>query len=67
MKANELREKDKTALSTLLQDLSKKYFQLKMQHGSGQLSQNHQLKQVKRDMARVKTVMHELARQGEGA
>ena len=59
MKASQLRQQDKSTLKTTLDDLIKKQFQLKMRHGSGQLSTNHQLKQVRRDIARVKTMMHE--------
>lgn len=65
MKASQLRQQDKTTLKTTLKDLVKKQFQLKMRHGSGQLATNHQLKQVRREIARVKTVMHALARNGE--
>jgi large subunit ribosomal protein L29 len=65
MKASELRQQDRSTLQTALRDLVKKQFQLKMQHGSGQLAANHQLRQVRRDIARVKTVMAELQRNEE--
>lgn len=65
MKASELRQQDKATLKTTLQDLEKKQFQLKMKLGSGQLAANQQVRQVRRDIARVKTVMHELDRKGE--
>lgn len=57
MKASELRQQDKSTLRTTLRDLLKKQFQLRMKHGSGQLPANHQLRQVRRDIARVKTVI----------
>ncbi len=60
MKASQLRQQDKTTLKTTLMDLEGKQFQLKMKHGSGQLAKNHQLKQVRHDIARVKTIMREL-------
>lgn len=59
MKANELREKDQAALSEELVGLLKEQFNLRMQNGSGQLAKNHQLKAVRRNIARVKTVMNE--------
>lgn len=65
MKANELRQQNKSTLQTTLADLAQKQFKLKMQHGSGQLASNHQLRQVRRDIARVKTIMHELDKNGE--
>ena len=57
MKAEELRQKDKSALHKTLDELSKEQFKLKMQIGSGQLTKNHLLGQVRRDIARVKTVL----------
>lgn len=66
MKAAELRQQNKSTLETTLRELCTKKFQLEMKHGSGQLATNHQLKQVRRDIARVKTLMHEMAMKGEG-
>lgn len=65
MKASELRQQDRTTLQTALRDLVKKQFQLKMQHGSGQLPGNHQLRQVRRDIARIKMVIAETDKKGE--
>lgn len=65
MKASELRQQDKTALKTTLKELMKKQFQLKMKLGSGQLAANHHVRQVRRDIARVKTIIHELESKGE--
>jgi large subunit ribosomal protein L29 len=59
MKANELRKQNKSTLQTMLRDLVKKQLQLRMQHGSGQLPKNHQLRQVRRDIARLKTIITE--------
>lgn len=66
MKAKELRQQDKTTLENSLRDLCKKQFQLRMQNGSGQLAANHQLKQVRRDIARAKTLLSEIEKKGEG-
>ncbi|WP_022947604.1 50S ribosomal protein L29 [Methylohalobius crimeensis] len=62
MKASELREKNQEELQGLLTDLHKEYFNLTMQKGTGALSQPDQLKTVRRDMARVKTILGEMAR-----
>ena len=63
MKASELRSKDQAALQTELKDLLKAHFSLRMQHGTQQLSNTSQLRKVKRDIARVKTIMREKASQ----
>jgi large subunit ribosomal protein L29 len=65
MKASELRQQDKSTLRTMLRDLENKQFKLRMQQGSGQLPANHQLRQVRRDIARVKTLMTEKEKNGE--
>jgi len=59
MKASELREKSVEELQSSLDELFKEQFNLRMQRGSGQLSRPSQMKAVRRDIARVKTVMHE--------
>jgi large subunit ribosomal protein L29 len=57
MKANELRGKDQEALQKELNELLKAQFGLRMQIATQQLSNTAQLKKVRRDIARVKTVM----------
>ena len=59
MKAAELREKETEELYEELLRLRKEQFGLRMQDASGQLGQYHLLSQVKRDIARVKTVLVE--------
>ncbi len=61
MKATELREKSAEELQTVLLDLLKDQFNLRMQKATGQLAQNHMLGQVRRDIARVKTVLNQKA------
>ncbi|KFF50250.1 MULTISPECIES: 50S ribosomal protein L29 [Salinicola] len=61
MKANEMREKSVDALQEQLFELLKEQFNLRMQKATGQLSQTHLLKQVRRDIARVKTVLNQKA------
>ena len=58
MKASELRGKDQAALQKELNDLLKAQFGLRMQSATQQLSNTSQLKKVRRDIARVKTVMN---------
>jgi len=64
MKASELRTKNAEGLREDLNGLLREQFNLRMQRGSGQLAQVHQLKKVRRNIARVKTVLNEL-NQGE--
>ena len=57
----ELRKKDAAGLKQELQDLLREQFNLRMQQGSGQLSKPHQVKVVRRSIARIKTVLNEKA------
>lgn len=59
MKASELREKSVEELQTQLQNLYKDQFNNRMQKSTGQLGQTHLLRDVKRDIARVKTLLNE--------
>ena len=59
MKAEELRNNDVNALKETLKGLLKDQFNLRMQQATGQLGTNHQIKEVRRDIARVKTVINE--------
>lgn len=61
MKAKELREKSVEELNTELLNLLREQFNLRMQLAGGQLSQTHVLKQVRRNIARVKTLLTEKA------
>ena len=61
MKANELREKYAQQLNEQLLGLLRDQFNLRMQKATGQLGQSHLLSQVKRDIARVKTVLKQQA------
>ncbi len=62
MKASELREKDLPALQKELQEMLREQFNLRIQKGSGQLAKPHQMKDVRRNIARVKTIITEKAR-----
>ncbi len=63
MKAAELREKKGEELQKELEGLLRAQFGLRMQLATQQLSNISQLKKVKRDIARVRTVMREKADQ----
>ena len=59
MKASELQGKDAAALKKELNDLLKAQFGLRMQVATQQLQNTSQLKKVRRDIARVKTVINQ--------
>ncbi len=59
MKVSELKEKSVSELETMLIDLRKSQFELRMQLATGQLSKNHTIKATRRDVARVKTIINE--------
>lgn len=59
MKASELRGKTVEELQKELLALRREAFNLRMQKGSGQLARPSQVKVVRRDIARVKTVLSE--------
>ncbi|MBL4864920.1 MAG: 50S ribosomal protein L29 [Pseudomonadales bacterium] len=59
MNASELKNKGVDELEGQLLELLKEQFTLRMQKGSGQLTQTHLLKNVRRNIARVKTVLTE--------
>ncbi|AAU38647.1 MULTISPECIES: 50S ribosomal protein L29 [Basfia] len=61
MKAQELRAKTVEELNAELANLAGEQFKLRMQAATGQLQQTHQLKQVRRNIAQVKTVLTEKA------
>ncbi|NLG87708.1 MAG: 50S ribosomal protein L29 [Clostridiaceae bacterium] len=60
MKANELREKSIAELTQELQELKNELFKLRFQHATNQLDNPMKLKSVKKDIARVKTVIREM-------
>jgi large subunit ribosomal protein L29 len=62
MNAKDLRNKSKDELITSLFELTREQFNLRMQKGTGQLAKSSQIKQVRRDIARVNTVLSEMAR-----
>ncbi len=65
MKASELRGKTEAELREALHDLLKEQFNLRMQRGTGQFSRPHLMKDVRRNIARVKTVINQKRQAGE--
>ena len=61
MKASELKAKSVEELNHELLGLLREQFNLRMQAATGQMNQTHLLRQVRRDIARVKTVLNEKA------
>jgi large subunit ribosomal protein L29 len=61
MKASELRNKDAAELQKELAELMKAHFSLRMQSATQQLSNTSQLRKVRRDVARVHTVLKQKA------
>lgn len=61
MKVSELRQKSKDELGALLLEFSREQFNLKMQKGTGQLSKPDQVKKVRRDVARIYTILNQMA------
>ena len=62
MKPSELRNKSNDELQQELQSLLKAQFSLRMQKATQQLSNTSQLKKVRRDIARVRTVLVQKAK-----
>ena len=60
MKATELRDKSAEDLNKQLLDLLREQFNLRMQKGSGQLTKPSRVREVRRDIARIKTVLTEM-------
>lgn len=62
MNAPELRVKSNDELRKELIDLNREAFNLRMQKGIGQLSRPSRIKSLRRDIARIKTVLSERER-----
>ncbi|MDM8557561.1 50S ribosomal protein L29 [Candidatus Parabeggiatoa sp. HSG14] len=59
MKVRELREKSVNELKKELLELLREQFNLRMQKANGQLNRHTQLKNVRNDIARIKTILNE--------
>jgi large subunit ribosomal protein L29 len=65
--ASDVRAKTPDELSTMLLDLRKEQFNLRFQRATGQQENTSRVKVVRRDIARVKTILAERARSAEKA
>ncbi len=57
MSIKQLRGKSPADLSAQLLELRREQFNLRMQKGAGQLTQTHQVRKVRRDIARIKGLL----------
>jgi large subunit ribosomal protein L29 len=62
MQASDLKKKSVSELNEELVALRREQFNLRMQQATGELMHNHEHQRVRKDIARVKTVLNELAR-----
>jgi large subunit ribosomal protein L29 len=60
MKASELREQSPEALRALLLERRKEQFRQRIQKATGQLEASQAIRQTRRDIARIKTVLQQL-------
>ena len=60
MKAREYREMDPDEMRTKVGELRDQLFKLRFQHSLGQLDNAGKLKNIKRDIARIETVLNEI-------
>jgi large subunit ribosomal protein L29 len=67
MKAAELRNKSVSELKMELHNLLRERFNLSMQKGTGQLSRPDQVKKVRKDIARINTVLTEKVKMSDAS
>jgi len=67
MDAQELKTKSVKELREQLSGLMREQFNLRMQKGMGQLAKPHELRRVRRDIARVNTVLNQKSSEGKAA
>jgi len=59
MKASELKNKSESELQQEVEGLLREQFNLRMQQGTGQQVKNHRFKEIRRTIARIKTILTE--------
>ena len=62
MKASELKDKSQAELQSMLEDSRKEYFRLKMRQATGQLEKVSDMVKLRKDIARLNTVIRERVR-----
>ncbi len=63
MNAQELRDKTADELTNELVELRREQFNLRLQLATGQSTKTHRVREVRRDIARLKTILNEKGRQ----
>ncbi|WP_018625121.1 50S ribosomal protein L29 [Kangiella aquimarina] len=61
MKATELKDKSVEELNVTLHELLQDQFKLRMEKATGQMTETHKLRALRRDIARVKTIINQKA------
>jgi large subunit ribosomal protein L29 len=61
MKVSEIRDLGPEEMQKKADDFREELFNLRFQHGTGQLENTTKLKQAKRDIARLKTIIREVS------
>ncbi|NIP19145.1 MAG: 50S ribosomal protein L29 [Xanthomonadales bacterium] len=64
MDMQDIRAKSEAELREELTHLLQEQFNLRMQRGTGQLTQPHEMRRVRRDIARIKTVLNQIGSGG---
>lgn len=64
-KAKDLRELAQVELSTMLLDQKREQFNLRMARAQGQLTQTHEMRNARRMLARIKTIIGEKTKAGQ--
>ncbi len=62
MKASELKEKSQAELESMLEESRKEFFKLKMRQATGQLEKVSDMVKLRKDIARLNTVIRERVR-----
>ena len=65
MKVNEIREKSSSDLANLEAELKQELFKLRFQNATNQLANPMKIRSVKKDIAKIKTVLRERELKGE--
>ncbi len=65
MKASEIRESTAAELNKKLEELRSELFNLRFQHAINQLENPMRIKAVKKDIARIKTILREMELSGD--
>ena len=65
MEINEIRNKTEKELRDQVETLRKEQFNLRMQHAAGQMPRGHLINNVRKEIARVKTVLNERVKAGK--